>query len=256
MKVLQKLRDAISQPHVSQDNSGESQVQGLEKELSARIRHYLPSFLLSLDDEPYKPSDRLINLMLGSVKRAWEDEMLDLQKRFDEPDRTYIKTFPGEHYRLLKAIVQEMRPKTVIEIGTYRGLGCLTLKSGLADNSKLITYDIFPWNEIPGTHLKESDWDEKMEFRQKDLCNPIHSAEEMADLVEADLIFVDAAKDGKMEREFISLFMNIPFRNPPIVIFDDIRFPEMCLIWRDITKPKLDVTSFGHWSGTGLVDWV
>ena len=26
-------------------------------------------------------------------------------------------------------------------------------------------------------------------------------------------------------------------------------------IWRAIARPKLDVTSFGHWTGTGLVEW-
>ncbi|MGH7312141.1 MAG: hypothetical protein ACREJV_03130 [Candidatus Rokuibacteriota bacterium] len=29
----------------------------------------------------------------------------------------------------------------------------------------------------------------------------------------------------------------------------------MLAIWREIRMPKLDVTSFGHWSGTGLVEW-
>jgi hypothetical protein len=27
-------------------------------------------------------------------------------------------------------------------------------------------------------------------------------------------------------------------------------------IWRGIRHPKLDLTSFGHWSGTGLVEWI
>jgi hypothetical protein len=26
-------------------------------------------------------------------------------------------------------------------------------------------------------------------------------------------------------------------------------------IWYHLDKPKLDMTSFGHWSGTGLVQW-
>jgi hypothetical protein len=42
---------------------------------------------------------------------------------------------------------------------------------------------------------------------------------------------------------------------PPIVIFDDIRLMSMVYIRRSIDKPKLDITSFGHWSGTGLVEW-
>ncbi len=38
-------------------------------------------------------------------------------------------------------------------------------------------------------------------------------------------------------------------------MFDDIRVWNMLEIWRGIRRPKLDLTSFGHWSGTGLVDY-
>jgi hypothetical protein len=38
-------------------------------------------------------------------------------------------------------------------------------------------------------------------------------------------------------------------------MFDDIRLWNMLRTWRTINRPKLDLTSFGHWSGTGLVDW-
>ncbi|MBM4318321.1 MAG: methyltransferase, partial [Deltaproteobacteria bacterium] len=55
------------------------------------------------------------------------------------------------------------------------------------------------------------------------------------------------------------LFLDLMFRTDlpqkPIVVFDDIRLMNMLRIWRNISLPKLDVTSFGHWSGTGLVDW-
>jgi hypothetical protein len=38
-------------------------------------------------------------------------------------------------------------------------------------------------------------------------------------------------------------------------MFDDIRLMNLLSIWRGIQRPKMDITSFGHWSGTGLVDW-
>ena len=46
----------------------------------------------------------------------------------------------------------------------------------------------------------------------------------------------------------------MPIR-PPIGVFDDIRQWTMLAIWRAVQRPKLDLTSFGHWSGTGLIDW-
>jgi hypothetical protein len=74
-------------------------------------------------------------------------------------------------------------------------------------------------------------------------------------LEEADFIFIDAAKDGVMEQRFIDNLKPLGFRNAPIVMFDDIRVWNMLKIWRQLDRPKLDLTSFGHWSGTGLVDW-
>jgi hypothetical protein len=46
-------------------------------------------------------------------------------------------------------------------------------------------------------------------------------------------------------------------QRPPhaLVVFDDIRVMNMVATWRRIARPKLDLTSFGHWSGTGLIDW-
>lgn len=35
----------------------------------------------------------------------------------------------------------------------------------------------------------------------------------------------------------------------------DIRLWNMPAFWRDVPLPKLDLTSFGHWSGTGVGQW-
>jgi hypothetical protein len=55
-----------------------------------------------------------------------------------------------------------------------------------------------------------------------------------------------------MERVFFEQMCALPRRNRVVLFFDDIRVPNMIAIWRSITRPKLDLTSFGHWSGTGL----
>jgi len=74
-------------------------------------------------------------------------------------------------------------------------------------------------------------------------------------LGEADLLFVDAAKDGQMEATLLDNFSAIGLKEGAWLLFDDIRLREMIAIWRSIALPKLDLTSFGHWSGTGLVQW-
>lgn len=37
---------------------------------------------------------------------------------------------------------------------------------------------------------------------------------------------------------------------------DDIRVWTMLKTWREISYPKLDLTSFGHWSGTGIIEFI
>ncbi len=59
---------------------------------------------------------------------------------------------------------------------------------------------------------------------------------------DADLIFADAAKDGHQERVFLRRFEQVGFSRAPLVVFDDIRVYNMLQIWRDISRPKLDLT--------------
>jgi hypothetical protein len=71
----------------------------------------------------------------------------------------------------------------------------------------------------------------------------------------ADFIFVDGPKDGVTETNFLAALARLALPLNPVVMFDDIRVLNMVAIWRGLARPKLDLTSFGHWSGTGLVDW-
>jgi len=227
-----------------------------ENFLSKNVRHYLPSYLLSLDDEPFQPSTRLIEIALEASRKAFSLDLSSVAKPFYKELQVFMNTYPGEHYRLLAALMQVLQPKTVIEIGTYQGAGCMAMKSALPEGSRIYTYDIIPFDQIPGCGLTASDFDEKMEQRIVDLADPKQAESQMDILENTDFIFADAAKDGVMARAFIALFDRIRFKKPPIIMFDDIRFVNMTQIWREIRHPKLDVSSFGHWSGTGLVEWV
>jgi len=66
---------------------------------------------------------------------------------------------------------------------------------------------------------------------------------------------VDGPKDGFFERQFLKHLSEIDTAAHKLLVFDDIRTWNMLAIWREISFPKLDLTSFGHWTGTGLVDW-
>jgi len=72
---------------------------------------------------------------------------------------------------------------------------------------------------------------------------------------ECDLLFIDGPKDIVFERALLRFLEGCSFPAKALVVLDDIRRWNMLAIWREIRRPKLDLTSFGHWSGTGLVDW-
>jgi predicted O-methyltransferase YrrM len=199
------------------------------------------------------PSPRLLDTALGAVDGARSVELGWLTAR--SPD-DYPDLWPGEHYKLLTALVALLRPKTVVEIGTATGMSALAMKQALPEDGRIVTFDLVPWQEHPDVVLQEDDFtDRRLEQRLADLSTPTGWRESAELLRSADFIFVDALHDGVQERNFLRGFDEVGLAGGPIVMFDDIRLWTMLAFWQEIARPKLDLTSFGHWSGTGLVDY-
>lgn len=130
------------------------------------------------------------------------------------------------------------------------------MKKALAPNARIVSFDVLPWNQFPGTVLKESDFqDGRLVQVLDDISTEAGFQKNRKILETADFFFLDAAKDGFMERRIMRFLEGIQFPVPPLLVFDDIRVWNMLRTWREIRKPKIDLTSFGHWSGTGLVEW-
>jgi hypothetical protein len=166
-----------------------------------------------------------------------------------------VKLWAGEHYRLA-GLVEALRARRVVEIGTGTGLSALAMLSARPPEGRIVTFDIVPWHGYPGGVLRPEDFGvDRLEQRVVDLSESRNSDPHLAVLEDAELIFVDAAKDGETERRFLALFDALHFNREPVVVLDDIRVWTMLAIWGGVSRPKLDVSSFGHWSGTGLIDY-
>ncbi|MGA3068467.1 MAG: methyltransferase [Tepidisphaeraceae bacterium] len=219
------------------------------------MRHAQRSLLISMEDDLAKATPELIDLAIRGVSEARNVDLTDISDRIVSGIR-FPDVWPGEHYKLLAGFVKVMQPKTVIEIGTFTGLGTLCLLKYLPQGSRLVTFDLIAWNQTPERVLRDSDFaGGRLTQQYDDLSYPPGFEKNRALLEAADLILVDAAKDGLQEWRFIQNFAQCRFRNAPLIIFDDNRVWNMLPIWRSIDRPKLDLTSFGHWSGTGLVLW-
>ena len=73
-------------------------------------------------------------------------------------------------------------------------------------------------------------------------------------LNDADIIFLDAPKDDRFEYEIAKKLERLEEKKFRLLIVDDIQFINMIDFWNNIKSPKLDISSFGHFSGTGIVD--
>lgn len=218
-----------------------------------RARHIELSLVASQDDAPIKLDRSLLDLSLKAVQAAAETHLkFNDARNLRNP---YVNCWPGENYRLLAGFVKVLQPRRIIEIGTEKGLGALTMQEVLPPGGKILTFDIFPWSAKESV-ITQADIDGGAVVPlQDDLSRPDVAARYAKELKEADFFFIDAAKDGVQERVFLQNFRTVGLKKGAILFFDDIRLWNMLAIWREIQMPKLDLTGLGHWSGSGIVAW-
>jgi predicted O-methyltransferase YrrM len=208
-------------------------------------------------------SERLLDLALVLIERTRRTPVPTVLMERGVPE--WISRWPGEHYRLLTAIVQELAPQRVVEIGTFTGVGSMAIAAALPAAGKLTTFDIVPWSEIAKAQGGANP--EPTCFRAEDFTTgtvtqvvadlaDVRTAQAFAEVLRnAEFIFVDGPKDGVFERRLLDNLRMIGLRTGTLLMFDDIRLLNMVEIWDEITLPKLDLTGFGHFTGTGLVEW-
>ncbi len=223
-----------------------------------KVRHAEYSMLFCADEARSSPSERLIDVALAGINAARSQDLSEIQSRlkgrFGFADQL-VQMWPGEHYRLLAGLVETLKPRRVVEIGTAEGMSALALKKNLPRGGKLVTFDLIPWQSYPKPCLEKADLEDGTLVQEiADLGNKEVAQSYRALLAEAELFFIDAAKDGSLEHRLIENLEGVNFRSNPIVVFDDIRVWNMLAVWHDLRWPKLDLTSFGHWSGTGICE--
>jgi predicted O-methyltransferase YrrM len=213
------------------------------------------SWIFSADDD-VQPSLRLLRLALDATEAAHARVSLDdLAVRRNIPE--YFTCWPGEHYRLLAGLVQVLQPKTLIEVGTSTGLSAITMLKYLRADGRLATFDVQNWDTFDDTILTKNDFaDGRLTQHVGNLADAEVFDRHRELIASAEFIFIDGPKDNVFEYRFMELLRSIRFERPPILMFDDTRLWSMLRFWRQLPYPKMDMTSFGHWSGTGLVEFL
>ncbi len=92
--------------------------------------------------------------------------------------------------RILSMFSKMIRPKVVLEIGTYLGYSALCFAEGLADGGKVITLDIQEGtNKVARSFVERSNYVKQIEFHLGFAADIIPTLNETFDLV-----FIDADK--------------------------------------------------------------
>ena len=136
-----------------------------------------------------------------------------------------------EHYRLLNHLCEGK--KLVYDIGTYKGVSSIAMSNA----KKVISYNVE--NQLEVKKLKNITY---------------KLGESMADenILKAELIVLDTYHDGDYENAFYQFLRRNDYKG--ILVLDDIHLnKEMERFWSSIIEPKDDLTSIGHYTGTGLV---
>jgi hypothetical protein len=131
------------------------------------------------------------------------------------------------------------------------------MKQYLPADGTISTFDVKDRRSEPEWVLRDGDFASgQIEYHIGNLAD-WPTVERHRELLEsADFLFIDGPKDHVTEFKFIENFHRLAFANKPILFFDDTRLWSMLKFWRTLALPKLDLTSFGHWSGTGIAEWV
>lgn len=92
--------------------------------------------------------------------------------------------------RVLSMISHMVKPRVVLEIGTYLGYSALCLAEGLADDGKVITLDIQEdTNKVARSFVERTKYAESIDFR---LGNALEIIPNLSETL--DLVFIDADK--------------------------------------------------------------
>jgi predicted O-methyltransferase YrrM len=92
--------------------------------------------------------------------------------------------------RILAMFSKMIRPRVVLEIGTYLGYSALCFAEGLADGGKVITLDIIEeTNKVARSFVEKTEYKDRIEFHLGNAVEIIPTLPEPFDLV-----FIDADK--------------------------------------------------------------
>jgi predicted O-methyltransferase YrrM len=201
-----------------------------------------------------------LNLSKSKIEESTKDFILDNPKITIYED--VLKPIGDEHYLFLAALSMQIKNKKIIECGTHNGRSTYSLYYGnkkLNNNNMIYTYDI---NLFLANHIFD---DTNIVFNMDDLFDKNVRELNKEHILSSDLLFIDIdPHEGVLEYEMYCWLKENDYQG--LLLLDDIHLKEghmnvntgnsMQKFWDKIEDEyKMDLTSVGHYSGTGIVSF-
>lgn len=115
--------------------------------------------------------------------------------------------------QLLRMLMQMIRPRTVVEIGTYSGYSALAMASGMGKGSVVYTFEVNDEQEcFTRPWLEQAPYDARVEMIVGNIFELLPPMK-----LDIDVAFIDANK-----REYVEYYeLLMPFMHPGSVILAD-----------------------------------
>ncbi len=183
----------------------------------------------------------MIQEQLNKLLNVSNDELNNLETNFINPYNFYhdVSYFHGnsgrEHYRLLVYVATIYNKETLCDLGTNRCMSAAALSYKY--RNKVKSYDVIKLHAL-NPIIPKIEW-------------IIGDIRDDKDLINMPFIFMDVDHDGIFENLFYNHLHKIGWKG--LLMLDDINLNEpMKTFWARIEEEKHDLTTKGHWSGTGL----
>lgn len=165
--------------------------------------------------------------------------------------KEYYDNLSGyNEYRLYSYLTNFFNGTVILDIGTYMGRSAVSLVDNSANH--VITYNIVDDIQLPGHPIYRLP---NLEFRMKNVLDDLTPEF----IQNVSMIFIDIDGYGVREREIIAKLDEVGFSG--LLFIDDIYHPDVelnrCMgeLWEELktTHNVVDMTRYGHYTGTGLV---
>ncbi|MFZ3062827.1 MAG: class I SAM-dependent methyltransferase [Actinomycetota bacterium] len=168
-----------------------------------------------------------------------------LFRKLDEEWRSYLNATVS-YYRWLAIAVKLLKPRRILELGSYTGGSMLCLLQELPPDSEIISVDL----ERDLRFIPSEVFDDpRIRFVfGNDLDLSIYGDNLPEDI---DFLFIDTEHIYQQISREWSIYKYL-LKNEAIVVIDDIRLNDMYKFWEELPYEKLEITRDCHDSGFGF----